>query len=75
MRDAFLRSHPLCQCADCGEGSIRAVPSTVVDHIQPHRGDPKLFWDQKNWQAMAKKCHDRKTATQDGGFGNASPKR
>jgi 5-methylcytosine-specific restriction protein A len=27
-----------------------------------------LFWDSSNWQAMAKVCHDRKTARQDGGF-------
>lgn len=22
----------------------------VVDHIVPHRGDKKLFWDRSNWQ-------------------------
>lgn len=31
----------------------------------------KLFWDSANWQAMNKECHDRKTASEDGGFGNA----
>jgi 5-methylcytosine-specific restriction enzyme A len=41
----------------------------VVDHIIPHRGDMTLFWNRKNWQAMSKTCHDKKTATQDGGFG------
>jgi prophage lambdaSa04, HNH endonuclease family protein len=30
-----------------------------------------LFWDKTNWQAMSKRCHDRKTAREDGGFGNA----
>jgi len=30
----------------------------------------KLFWDRNNWQSMAKACHDRKTAAEDGGFGN-----
>ena len=60
-RAAFLREHPLCQCPDCDDGRRRVVPSDVVDHIQPHRGDPALFWDQSNWQAMAKRCHDRKT--------------
>jgi 5-methylcytosine-specific restriction protein A len=33
----------------------------VVDHIIPHRGDQYLFWDQENWQALCKDCHDRKT--------------
>ena len=44
-----------------------------VDHIEPHKGDDTLFWDQDNWQPLCKPCHSRKTATEDGGFGN--PKR
>jgi 5-methylcytosine-specific restriction endonuclease McrA len=34
------------------------VPATVVDHIKPHRGDPELFWDASNHQALCKHCHD-----------------
>ena len=68
--EAFLRSHPLCQCPECDEGRIRARPASVVDHKVPHRGDMKIFWDSTNWQSMAKPCHDRKTAREDGGFGN-----
>ncbi|MDQ7790320.1 MAG: HNH endonuclease [Clostridia bacterium] len=65
----FLREHPLCECDECRRlNRIRA--STVVDHKIPHRGDYDLFWDETNWQAMAKDCHDRKTAREDGGFGN-----
>ena len=41
------------------EGKL--TPATVVDHIVPHRGDPRLFWDEKNWQPLCKECHDRKT--------------
>jgi 5-methylcytosine-specific restriction endonuclease McrA len=37
----------------------------VVDHITPHRGDPAKFWDAANWQALCKRCHDRKTMTED----------
>ncbi|WP_260427988.1 hypothetical protein [Burkholderia stagnalis] len=44
----------------------------MVDHRIPHRGDPALFWDQSNWCAMSKPCHDAKTAREDGGFGNQS---
>lgn len=59
-RKIFLQSHPIC--AKCrAEGKI--IKATVVDHIIPHRGDPKLFWDQSNWQALCKRCHDRKTMT------------
>lgn len=69
-RLAFLRAHPLCECVDCKGGELRVMAASVVDHIVPHRGDPALFWNSNNWQAMAKQCHDRKTAREDGGFGN-----
>jgi 5-methylcytosine-specific restriction protein A len=46
------------------------VQATVVDHIKPHQGDPELFWDSENLQALCAPCHSRKTASEDGGFGN-----
>lgn len=65
-RAIFLKQHPLCaECQD--EGRIEAA--TVVDHVIPHKGDRRLFWDRTNWAACCKTHHDRKTATQDGGFG------
>lgn len=40
-------------CA-CGCGRV----ADMVDHVIPHRGDMKLFWDQSNWQPMARSpCH------------------
>ena len=36
----------------------------------PHQGDQALFWNASNWQALCKRCHDAKTAREDGGFGN-----
>ena len=57
-RAAFLQRNPLCnECMKHG----RLTPATVVDHVIPHRGDQKLFWDEGNWQALCKSCHDRKT--------------
>ena len=57
-RKAFLQKHPLCsECRKVG----KLTPATVVDHIIPHRGDRKLFWDENNWQPLCKDCHDRKT--------------
>ena len=53
----FLELHPLCQ--ECLKKGI-ATPATVVDHIVPHRGDVKLFWDRSNWQALCESCHDKK---------------
>jgi 5-methylcytosine-specific restriction protein A len=58
-RVAYLAQHPLCAACQA-EG--RAVPATVVDHVVPHRGDPDLFWDESNWAALCKRCHDAKTA-------------
>lgn len=55
---AFLAEHPLCQCPHCDEGRIRIRAASVVDHHVAHRGDPVLFWDESNWRALAKQCHD-----------------
>ena len=61
-RKSYLESHPLCaQCARNG----RYTKATVVDHIIPHRGDETLFWDRSNWQPLCKRCHDRKTLTEE----------
>lgn len=65
-RAAYLLKHPLCVKHEA-RGEV--VLASVVDHIIPHRGDWTLFWDSSNWQALCKRCHDVKTATEDGGFG------
>lgn len=57
-RAVFLQQHPLCQCPACDEGRVHATLATVVDHKIPHNGNPELFWDPSNWQALSKKCHD-----------------
>lgn len=70
-RLTFLQNNPLCVHCE-REGFI--VQATEVDHIIPHRGDTKLFWDSKhNWQSLCKTHHSRKTATEDGGFGRSGP--
>lgn len=51
----FLQTNPLCNfCTNQG----LVTEATVVDHIQPHEGDMKLFWESANHQALCKKCHD-----------------
>lgn len=68
-RLTFLKREPLC--VECKRrGSITLA--RIVDHVIAHRGDQDLFWDTSNWQALCKRCHDTKTATEDGGFGNRS---
>jgi len=69
LRDAFLAKSPLCQC-EANNGAGCGYPATVVDHKIPHKGDLALFYAWTNLEALAKACHDRKTATLDGGFGN-----
>ena len=62
----YRAEHPTCvRCEQAG----RVTASKVVDHIRPHRGDLELFWDPANHQALCKRCHDAKTAREDGGGG------
>lgn len=61
-RAKYLKERPLC--VRCQEED-RLTKATVVDHIIPHRGDGKLFWDKSNWQSLCKRCHDTKTMTED----------
>ena len=66
LRKQFLLEHPLCE--ECKkQGAVTAA--TVVDHIKPHQGDERLFWDESNWQALCKHHHDKKTAKEDGRWG------
>lgn len=54
LRDGFVcRQTGVVLC----EGR-RAPNAAVVDHIRPHRGDPRLFWDPDNLQAVSKAWHD-----------------
>jgi 5-methylcytosine-specific restriction protein A len=56
-------NHPLC--VKCGRAA------SLVDHILPHKGNQELFWNSDNWQSMCATCHNIKTASEDGGFGNS----
>lgn len=56
LRAWHLRQEPLC--AFCLLYDSVAEEATVVDHIKPHKGEDKLFWDSKNLQSLCKKCHD-----------------
>ena len=59
---SFLQAHPLCEeCMKAG----RYTKATVVDHVVPHRGDERLFWDRSNWRPLCKRCHDKKTGRED----------
>lgn len=55
-------------CVRCKAKGLLTM-STLVDHIKPHKGNAVLFWDRSNWQGLCVTCHNKKTATEDGGFG------
>lgn len=65
---AYRAEHPLCVICQA-EG--RLTPAMCVDHVVPHKGDMDLFWDSDgNWQSLCSMHHSKKTASEDGGFGN-----
>ena len=59
-RATFLSRSENALCVECKRLG-RIVPAIEVDHIIPHRGDQKLFWDRTNWAALCKPCHSAKT--------------
>jgi len=66
LHELALSRDPICKICN-------REPSTIADHIIPHRGDWALFTDlDGNIQGVCKACHDRKTATDDGCFGKAT---
>lgn len=61
VRDHWLKYHPLCvHCMD--KGILKAA--NEVDHVIPHKGDMKLFWDNSNYQSLCKSCHSKKTSNE-----------
>jgi 5-methylcytosine-specific restriction enzyme A len=68
LRAEHLKREPWCrECRRKG----RMTEAKLVDHIVPWRGNEALRLNPENLQSMCWPCHSRKTARQDGGFGNA----
>jgi 5-methylcytosine-specific restriction endonuclease McrA len=55
---SFLQQNP--RCVDC-KAAGKLMAASDVDHIRPHQGDRRLFWDRENWAARCKGCHSSKT--------------
>jgi 5-methylcytosine-specific restriction protein A len=69
-RARYLANNPLCR--PCSKKAPPHVTlATVVDHVTDHKGDPVLFWDQRNWQPSCAPCHDARTDA--GDFGRPPP--
>ena len=52
---AFLRKNRVCVACEMA-GVLQSTE--VTDHIVPHKGNMKLFWDRSNWQACCRWHHD-----------------
>lgn len=55
LRIVQLTSQPLC---DRCERQGKTVAATVVNHVQPHKGDKARFFDPANLQSLCAPCHD-----------------
>jgi 5-methylcytosine-specific restriction endonuclease McrA len=64
-RAAYLAKPENKYCA-CGCGRL----ADMIDHKVAPKGDMKLFWNVRNWQAYASICNKRKAIKYEGGFGN-----
>lgn len=64
--ERFKTKHPIC-CDSMSRhpGQVRATQQ--VDHIVPHKGDRKLFWDTTNHQPLCASCGGYKSAVEQGG--------
>lgn len=70
---ARLKTHRLCEVPDDAPYATHAgrpALASLTDHIVPHKGDSVLFWDVNNHRSSCDSCHSRKTAMEEGGFGN-----
>ena len=56
MRAQVLSDEPFCVAC-----RPRLVLAVDVDHIEPHRGDPALFWLRSNLQGLCKFHHGEKS--------------
>jgi 5-methylcytosine-specific restriction protein A len=72
-RAGFLASHPFCVFClrdagikattiegviiECAEKRVALPCASVVDHMDPHRGDMALFWDKSRWQSLCATHH------------------
>jgi 5-methylcytosine-specific restriction enzyme A len=54
MRKLQLQQHPLCKF--CFESRGEVTIATVVDHIDPHKGDINKFW-LGELQSLCHRCH------------------
>ena len=55
IRNMVLGRDPYC--TRCNAQGV-TTPSTVANHIKPHKGDYDLFWDMENLEGVCAPCHN-----------------
>ena len=67
---AFRARYPLCGMRPGGKPPVmsrchaegRTTPAEQTDHVEPHRGDQRRFWDEEgNWQSLCRACGSAKS--------------
>ena len=64
LRLAQLAREPLCQRCLCFNMTKAGYH---VDHVIPHRGNRKMFFDASNLQSLCQSCHSFKTVEEQRG--------
>ena len=67
----FLAQEQNRWCLDC-RAVGKQTRSQQTAHIVAHRGNWDLCFDRNNVVPLCRNCHSRRTAKEDGGFGNKS---
>lgn len=52
-RKGWFAKDPLCVCCHA-HGAVHVA--TVLDHVEPHKGDMAKFWNSNNWQGLCEWC-------------------
>ena len=65
----FREKNPLCVAClqygiitDCQGKDKNGRPKGATDHIVPHKGNKRLFFDKTNWQTLCLMHHNQKSA-------------
>lgn len=69
---AFLGRPENTLCRQCKARGL-IIAAYQVDHIIPHRSDPKLFWSRSNWQPLCERCGAEKSAREQASYRTGKP--
>jgi len=70
LREMGLLGMPTADVVvECAKRGVPEPVATVVNHVTPHRGDWRMFWDRGNWEPLCKRHHDSDAQRRDGSGG------